>query len=158
MNNRHQDWIKQAIALALENVRSGRGGPFGAVVVKNEGVIASGTNQVTIANDPSAHAEIVAIRAACRALGNFRLEKCELYSSCEPCPMCLGAIYWARLARYYYACTRVEAAQAGFDDVLIRNELKLAPEQRLIPGQAVSQEHRMAPFLEWNQSANKILY
>ncbi len=126
--------MRQAIALAVENVRLGRGGPFGALVVKENRVIATGTNSVTSTSDPTAHAEIVAIRAACQALNNFELAGCEIYSSCEPCPMCLGAIFWARATAYYFACTRENAAKAGFDDAFIYDQLTLSPEQRSIPG------------------------
>src|SRR5207302_7374032 len=111
--------MQQAIALATENVNSGRGGPFGAVIVRDGEVIATGVNLVTATNDPSAHAEVVAIRAACKMLGSFQLLDCEIYSSCEPCPMCLGAIYWARPNGYFFACNRHHAAKAGFDDAFI---------------------------------------
>src|SRR5689334_16012360 len=117
--------MQRAIELSLENVRSGAGGPFAALVVRNGSVVATGTNQVTAAQDPTAHAEVVAIRSACQALHNFQLSDCELYTTCEPCPMCMGAIYWARLARVYYANTRDDAARIGFDDTLIYNQLVL---------------------------------
>src|SRR5690242_17465352 len=112
MKSNQEQWIDQVLALAVENVRSGRGGPFGALVVKENRLIASGANLVTLENDPSAHAEIVAMRAACRELGSFQLEGCEIYASCEPCPMCLGAIFWARPDRFYFASTRMDAAKA----------------------------------------------
>src|SRR5258706_10129207 len=112
-------FMARAIALAVRNVRTGRGGPFGAVVVKNGKIIAEGANEVTASHDPSAHAEIVAIRKACQKLGSFELRGCQIYTSCEPCPMCMGAIYWARPSRVYYAGTRRDAEQAGFDDFLI---------------------------------------
>ena len=117
--------MARALALALENVRSGRGGPFGAVVVKDGEIIAEGMNCVTTTNDPTAHAEMVAIREACRKLQSFELPGCEIYSSCEPCPMCLGAIYWARPARVYFANSAADAAQAGFDDAYIYQELRV---------------------------------
>src|SRR5580765_2942878 len=110
------DLMRRAIALALENVRSGRGGPFAALVAKDGRIIAEGANRVTATNDPTAHAEVVAIREACRTLGDFQLPGCDLYTTCEPCPMCLGAIYWARPARVFYACVAADAAAAGFDD------------------------------------------
>lgn len=116
-------FMEQAIQLAVENVRSGRGGPFAAVVVKNGQVIATGSNRVTSTNDPTAHAEVTAIREACRALNTFQLTGCDLYTSCEPCPMCLGAIYWARPDRVYFAATASDAADAGFDDSFIYEEL-----------------------------------
>jgi guanine deaminase len=158
MSSLHEEWINQAIALAVENVRNGRGGPFGAVVVKDNEVIATGTNIVTAAHDPTAHAEMVAIRAACQKLQSFQLDGCELYTSCEPCPMCLGAIYWARPKAYYFACTHESAAQAGFDDAYIYEELHLKPEQRAIPGHCMSTNKSSAPFVEWAQSIQKIQY
>jgi guanine deaminase len=115
--------MRRAIELAVENVRSGRGGPFGAVVVKGDQMIATGVNLVTARNDPSAHAEIVAIRTACQALGDYQLRECEVYTSCEPCPMCLGALYWARPKAYFFASTRQQAAEFGFDDDFIYNQI-----------------------------------
>jgi guanine deaminase len=158
MSNAPETWMKQAIALAVENVRSERGGPFGALIVKNDEMIASGVNLVTSTNDPTAHAEILAIRAACGALGAFQLNGCELYSSCEPCPMCMGAIYWARPAAYYFACTRLDASQGGFDDALIYDQLKLAPNQRSIPSHRILPEDGLAPFIEWAHSSKKMAY
>ncbi len=150
--------MSRAIALAVENVRAGRGGPFGALVVKDGQLVASGVNLVTSTNDPTAHAEVVAIRAACQALGSFQLNGCEIYASCEPCPMCLGAIYWARPLKYYFACTRKRAAEAGFDDALIYDELNLAPEQRSVPGRVLLAEEGLQPFIEWTHSAQKVRY
>jgi guanine deaminase len=158
MSGGHERWMKEAIALAVENVRSGRGGPFGALVVKNDQMIASGVNLVTATNDPTAHSEILAIRAACLALGAFQLGNCELYSTCEPCPMCIGAIYWARPAAYYFACTRLDAAHAGFDDALIQDQMRLAPDQRSIPSYQILCEDGLAPFIEWVHSDKKMLY
>jgi tRNA(Arg) A34 adenosine deaminase TadA len=158
MKRNNEQWMHEAIMLAVENVRSGRGGPFGAVVVKNDELIASGVNLVTSTNDPTAHAEVVAIRAACRALETFQLEGCELFTSCEPCPMCLGAIYWARPVAYYFACTREGAAQAGFDDAHIYEELALPPGQRSIGGHCVLTEEAMQPFVEWSRTPQKIRY
>jgi guanine deaminase len=158
MPSNHEEWIKQAIALAVENVRNERGGPFGALVVKNNELIATGTNVVTATHDPTAHAEIAAIRAACQKLQSFQLDGCELYSSCEPCPMCLGAIYWSRPKAYYFACTRESAAQAGFDDSYIYEELHLKPEERAIPGHCMLIDKSSAPFVEWAQSIQKIQY
>src|SRR5882762_3601177 len=116
--------MRRAIALALENVRTARGGPFAALVAKQGNVIGEGANSVTVTNDATAHAEVVAIRAACRALGTFTLAGCELYTSCEPCPMCLSASYWARLDRIYYACSAEDAARAGFDDAFLYAEFR----------------------------------
>jgi guanine deaminase len=153
-----EDWMRRAIDLALENVRSGRGGPFGAVVVKDGRLVATGVNLVTTNNDPSAHAEIVAIRAACQALGTYQLRGCELYTNCEPCPMCLGAIYWARAAAYYFACTRRHAAEIGFDDGVIYDEIALPPEKRSLPGNCLPADAALQPFVEWAQSARKVPY
>jgi guanine deaminase len=148
----------RAAKLALEMMRSNRGGPFGAVVVRNGEVIAEGWNEVTSTNDPTAHAEIVAIRAACKKLGTWVLTDCDIYTSCEPCPMCLGAIYWARLRRMYYANTREEAAQAGFDDAFIYDEIPLKPEARKIPGAKLSHPDMQRAFEEWIKKPDKIRY
>jgi guanine deaminase len=153
-----EEWMEEAIRLAVENVKAGLGGPFGALVVKDGELIASGVNRVTSTNDPTAHAEVVAIRAACQQLASFQLTGCELYTSCEPCPMCLGAIFWARPARYYYACTREDAAAAGFDDAHIYDELKLAPGERSIPGERLLSEHGVRAFMAWAESTRKIEY
>jgi guanine deaminase len=151
-------WVRRAIDLAVENVRSGRGGPFGAVVVKDGRIIATGVNLVTATNDPSAHAEIVAIRAACQLLAVHQLNECELYASCEPCPMCLGAMYWARLAAYYFACTRSDAAQFGFDDDFIYSQIAMLPEHRSLRGRRLLPDESMQPFIEWAQSTRKVPY
>ena len=150
--------MARALALSLENVRSGRGGPFGAVVVKDGEIIAEGMNCVTTTNDPTAHAEIVAIRAACRKLQSFALPDCEIYSSCEPCPMCLGAIYWARPARVFYACVAADAAAAGFDDAFIYEELNRAPADRRVPMQQLLREESLQVFSAWIQQEKKIPY
>jgi tRNA(Arg) A34 adenosine deaminase TadA len=152
------DMMRRAIALALENVRSARGGPFAALVAKDGKVIAEGANSVTATNDPTAHAEIVAIRAACKALGNFQLAGCELYTTCEPCPMCLGAIYWARPARVFFAGVAADAAKAGFDDALIYEELQRSPETRRIPMIPLMREESLAIFAAWKQQPNKTEY
>jgi guanine deaminase len=152
------DFMRRAIALALENVRSGNGGPFAAVIAKESRIIAEGANRVTAANDPTAHAEIVAIREACHALADFQLAGCELYTTCEPCPMCLGAIYWARPARVFYAATAGDAAAAGFDDAFIYDELKIAPSARRIPTSQLLREDALAIFLAWKQQENKTPY
>jgi tRNA(Arg) A34 adenosine deaminase TadA len=150
--------MRRAIALALENVRTARGGPFAALVAKHGSVIGEGANSVTATNDPTAHAEIVAIRAACRALGTFQLTDCELYTTCEPCPMCLGAIYWARPARVFYAGVAADAANAGFDDAFIYEELRRPPESRRIPMTQVMREESLAIFAAWKQQPNKTQY
>jgi guanine deaminase len=153
-----ETFMRQAIALSLENIRSGRGGPFAALVVRDAAVVASGVNLVTATNDPTAHAEVVAIRAACQALGSFQLAGCEIYATCEPCPMCLSAIYWARLAGYYYGNTRQDAASIGFDDSLIYDEITLSPEQRTVPGSRLLADEAAAAFREWMRSTSKVLY
>jgi guanine deaminase len=152
------EFMRQAIALALENVRSGKGGPFASVVVKEQRIIAQGTNRVTATNDPTAHAEIVAIREACRLLGDFQLSGCDLYTTCEPCPMCLGAIYWARPSGIFYAATAADAAAAGFDDDFIYHELKLPPSARRIPMARLLRDDSLAIFSAWQQQENKKPY
>lgn len=154
----HERFLARAIELAVENVRSGRGGPFAALVVRDGHILAEGTNLVTSTNDPTAHAEIVAIRHSCQVLGHFQLTGCVLYSSCEPCPMCTGAIYWARPAAVYYAASADDAASAGFDDRLIREELLLAPPQRRIPMFQMLREKALEAFRLWQESPAKIPY
>ncbi len=151
-------FMQEAIGQAVENVRSGRGGPFGAVVVKQGRVIAAGSNCVTATNDPTAHAEVNAIREACRILGTFQLTGCEIYTSCEPCPMCLGAIYWARPDRVYFAATAADAADAGFDDSLIYEELKRGHAGRRIPLEPMMREAGLEPFRLWKQKGDRIDY
>jgi guanine deaminase len=140
--------IRQAIEMAVASVRHD-GGPFAALVVKDGVVIATGTNQVTRGNDPTAHAEIVAIREACRVLGDFQLTGCDIYASCEPCPMCLGAIYWARPSRVFFAATHQQAAAAGFDDAFIYQQIVVPPAQRTIPMIHLANELGAQPFEEW---------
>ncbi len=154
----HQDFLQQAIDLANKNVLQNTGGPFGAIIVRQGQIIASSGNQVTTLLDPSAHAEIMAIRQACQALNHFQLTDSILYTSCEPCPMCLGAIYWARLKAVYFAATHLDAAQAGFDDRLIYEQIDLQPEQRLIPMYHQSVVDFQKPFQTWLQFDQKILY
>lgn len=151
-------FLEEAIRLAEESARSGLGGPFGAVVVKDGRIIARGTNEVTSRNDPTAHAEVVAIRRACEALGAFQLTDCVIYASCEPCPMCLGAIYWARPSRVYYATTRADAAAAGFDDQVIYEEFDSPPEERMIPSTHLPCEGAQEPFRIWNETSDRIEY
>ena len=150
-------FLKQAIELAVENIRHG-GGPFAALVVRNGAFVASGVNQVTRENDPTAHAEVVAIREACRVLGDFQLAGCDIYCSCEPCPMCLGAIYWARPARVYFAATQADAAEAGFDDSFIYRQILIAPYERDIPMLRVVDEAATLPFEEWTGRTDKTEY
>ena len=150
--------MQQAIDVAVANVRQGRGGPFGAIVVREGALLATGANAVTATNDPTAHAEILAIRAACRILGSFQLTGCEIYTSCEPCPMCLGAIYWARPARFYFASTRADAALAGFDDSHIYNELNVIPEMREIPAGQLLRDQAEEAFRVWRETISRVPY
>ena len=157
MTTTRNPFMERAIQLALENV-SGCGGPFGAVIVRNGEIIAEAANQVTSRNDPTAHAEVLAIRQACANVANFELKGCELYSSCEPCPMCLGAIYWARLGRLYYASTADDAAKIGFDDSFIYHELHIPHEQRRIPTVQLMREEALAAFRAWADKPGKVPY
>jgi guanine deaminase len=150
-------FLRQAIQIAVDSVRAG-GGPFGALVVKDGAVVATGANRVTLVNDPTAHAEILAIREACRLLGVFQLEGCDVYTSCEPCPMCLGALYWARPSRVYYAATREDAAAAGFDDSLIYRQIAVPHAQRSIPMLRMTDDHSTRPFEEWVSRPEKTGY
>lgn len=152
------EMMREAIRLSIENVESGNGGPFGAVVVKDGKIIARGANQVTSTNDPTAHAEVVAIRKACEVLGSFQLDGCEIYTSCEPCPMCLGAIYWARPDKIYYANTKEDAAEISFDDQFIYEELdRPISERKLFTEQMLRDEALMA-FKKWSESSDKVEY
>ena len=151
-------FMKRAIQLSIGALQSGRGGPFGAVIVRDSKIVAEGANQVTSTNDPTAHAEIVAIRRACYKLGVFELKDCELYTSCEPCPMCLGAIYWARIAKIYFANTAEDAASIGFDDSFIYRELKETRSQRRIPAIQMMREEALAGFRAWLDKPGKIPY
>jgi tRNA(Arg) A34 adenosine deaminase TadA len=151
-------FMARAIQLSIENVNSGRGGPFGAVVVKEGAIVAEGANQVTSTNDPTAHAEVVVIREACQKLGAFDLEGCEIYTSCEPCPMCLGAIYWARLSRVYFANADADASTIGFDDSLIYREIAQPHSKRKIPMIQMMRKEALAAFRAWENKPNKITY
>jgi tRNA(Arg) A34 adenosine deaminase TadA len=151
-------FMREAIERAVNNVRSGRGGPFAAVIVKEGRIIAAGANCVTSTNDPTAHAEVTAIREACRALGTFQLTGCEIYTSCEPCPMCLGAIYWARPERVYFGATAGDAAAAGFDDSFIYEELTRPHAERRIPLEPMMREAALRPFREWAEKSDRIGY
>ena len=152
-----ESFMREAIKLSAESVRSG-GGPFGAVIVRNGEIIARGENRVTVCNDPTAHAEVSAIREAAARLGTYDLSGCEIFSSCEPCPMCLGAIYWARLDRLYYASTRADAANVGFDDAHIYEELPLDPSQRELPTESLLREEAQLVFEAWAKKADKKEY
>ncbi len=152
-----EDFMRQAIELSRQNVAKG-GGPFAAVIVKNGEVIATGCNQVTQANDPTAHAEVVAIRNACARLNNFQLDGCEIYTSCEPCPMCLGAIYWARPEKVYYANSKEDAAAIDFDDQFIYEELDRPLHQRQLPMIRLLAEEAIEAFRDWQQKTDKVEY
>ena len=153
----HEELMQRAIALATDNVRRG-GGPFGAVIARQGEIIAEGVNRVTAGHDPTAHAEVQAIRAACERLGTFSLEGCDIYASCEPCPMCLGAIYWARLSRLYYAATKTDAAEAGCDDAFIYKELALDYSLRHLPTCHLTDPEALAPFDCWREQTDKVAY
>jgi guanine deaminase len=153
----HRHYLQQTVDLAAKNIAEG-GGPFAALIVKNREIIAVGANRVVVNNDPSAHAEIVAIRAACQHLADFQLKDCILYSSCEPCPMCLGAIYWARPAEVYYACSRFDASRAGFDDSFIYDEIPKPPAERNIPMHLIELAGAEQPFQDWRRLVTKIRY
>jgi guanine deaminase len=151
-------FMEKAIEVALENVMSNHGGPFGAIVVKDGKIIGTGRNVVTASNDPTAHAEVQAIRAACQYLKDFQLIDCEIYTSCEPCPMCIGAIYWARPKAVYYACTKEDAAKIGFDDQFIYEQLSLPIDQRNIIMKQISPNQYDLPFKTWEKSKDKKHY
>lgn len=153
----HADFLRYAIDLARQNVADG-GGPFGAIIVRDQRIIASSGNRVTPNLDPTAHAEVMAIRAACQSVGDFQLNDCTLYTSCEPCPMCLGAIYWARLKEVYYACNRLDAAAAGFDDSFIYDEIPKQPMQRSIAMHYLALSEADAPFQAWSRLETKVRY
>jgi len=150
--------MREAIALSLSNIKTCNGGPFGAVIVKNGEIIARGANNVTSTNDPTAHAEVVAIRQACERLQTFQLTGCEIYASCEPCPMCLGAIYWARLEKLYYANTKTDAAAINFDDKFIYEELEKPLEQRTLFTRQLLRDEALEAFKKWSQMDEKIEY
>jgi len=151
-------FMAEAIKLSLKMMRANKGGPFGAVVVKGDVIIAKGFNRVTSTNDPTAHAEIVAIRKACQKLKTFQLTGCELYTSCEPCPMCLGAIYWARLDKIYYANTEKDAARIGFDDHFIYQEFERPLNKRRLPIKQMMREEALQVFKEWEEKTDKVQY
>lgn len=152
-----QEFMQRAIDLATENVRNG-GGPFGAVIVHDGKIVAEGVNRVTSQHDPTAHAEVQAIRQACQALNTFDLTGCDIYSSCEPCPMCLGAIYWAHLDHLFFAGTKNDAARVGFDDAFIYKELPLSIHERQLPTETFMNHEAQQPFDEWIKKADKVEY
>ena len=151
------EFMKRAIDLSIESVNKG-GGPFGCVIVKGEKIVSEGSNKVTSTNDPTAHGEIVAIRDACKKLNNFSLSGCELYSSCEPCPLCLSGIYWARINKIYYANTREDARKIDFDDSLIYSELQKNIEKRKIPTVQMMREEALKAFELWDKKTDKVKY
>lgn len=157
ISDQDREFIEEALKLAVKNVSNG-GGPFGAVITRDGRIISTGENRVTANNDPTAHAEIQAIRAACDRLGTFDLSGCTLYSSCEPCPMCLGAIYWAHISNVFYAANQYEAAEAGFDDSIIYREFEADVRDRMIPIQRVYTDNRGKPFDAWRENQNKVKY
>lgn len=152
------EYLREAIRLAAEHSAAGDGGPFGAVIVKGGEVVGAGWNRVTSANDPTAHAEVSAIRDACQNLESFSLEGCTVYSSCEPCPMCLAAIYWARLDRLVFAATRADAAAIGFDDAMIYEQVALPIDERILPTDHALQDEARAIFAAWEKQQNKTMY
>ncbi len=158
MTSDDEKFMRRAIQLAKEGMNNDLGGPFGAVIVKNNSIIAEGNNNVTSKNDPTAHAEVVAIRKACEKLNSFQLDGCIIYTSCEPCPMCLGAIYWARPARVVYGCNRQDAANINFDDQFIYDELKVGMADRKIPFQQILQKEALIVFKAWDAKNDRTLY
>ena len=153
-----EKFMSMAIVLSMENIKSGKGGPFGAVIVKDGKIIGQGTNSVTLSNDPTAHAEVNAIREACKNLGSYQLEGCEIYTSCEPCPMCLGAIYWSRISKVFYANTKKDAAEINFDDDFIYDEIAKPIHQRTKEFIQLSRSEALGAFEEWRNSEDKTPY
>lgn len=154
----HETWLRRAIAMASQHMDANEGGPFGAVVVKGDSVVADGWNQVTSTSDPTAHAEVVAIRRAASAMGTWNLSGCVLYSSCEPCPMCLAAAYWARVDRIVFAASRNDAAAIGFDDAFIYDQIPLPVSQRSIPTEQALQAEAVEVFKKWMQKPDRLQY
>lgn len=155
---REEKFMQEAIALSRKGLLENEGGPFGCIIVKDDRIVGRGNNKVTSTNDPTAHAEVVAIRDACKNLGTFQLDGCEIYTSCEPCPMCLGAIYWARPKIIYYANHRQDAASIGFDDSMIYDEMAIKNEERKIPIVSLGREEALKVFMEWQSKIDKISY
>lgn len=154
MNN---EYMKKAIELSIKSVQNG-GGPFGAVIVKDHKIVAEGSNCVTLNNDPTAHAEVTTIRKACQTLNTFDLSGCEIYTSCEPCPMCLSAIYWARIERIYFGCDKHDAKDIGFDDSFIYEQIELKPEKRSIPSNQILHKEALEAFKMWTEKDDKVEY
>mgnify|MGYP001278606937 FL=1 len=156
--DQQKKFMREAIRLSMENVQSDNGGPFGTIIVKNGKIIATGVNEVTKSNDPTAHAEMIAIRNACEKLNSFQLDGCDIYCSCEPCPMCLGAIYWARPKSIYFANSKKDAAEINFDDNFIYQEIKLPIHERKLTITQLLRDEAQSVFLQWQESENKIEY
>lgn len=157
LTDKQREFMQEAIDISCESISNG-GGPFGAVIVKDGRIIGRGSNSVSLLNDPTAHAEVSAIRATCRTEGTFSLEGCDLYTSCEPCPMCLSAAYWAGISRIYFGNTRADAARIGFDDSFIYDQIPLAPSQRSVPSENIMREEAAEAFRVWQQTEDKIDY
>ena len=153
-----EELMREAIRLSELGMQQNKGGPFGCVVAHDNVIIGRGNNEVTSTNDPTAHAEVVAIREACRTMGTFELTGCEIFTSCEPCPMCLGAIYWARIAKIYFACTRTDAAFIGFDDDFLYTEIPKPIRERIIPAETLMREEGLKVFEQWIAKPDKIEY
>ncbi len=158
MDNAKKLLMEEAIKLAYDNLNNTINGPFGAIIVKDNIIVGRGANSVASTNDPTAHAEVNAIRDACKNLNTFDLDNCDIYTSCEPCPMCLGAIYWAHLNNIYYACDKKDAAEAGFDDAFIYNEFDLAIDKRSIPASQINQNEAKKVFIKWIDKQDKVCY
>ncbi len=158
MSVEHQKFMKEAIRLSKEGMESNQGGPFGCVIVKDGHIIGRGNNKVSSTNDPTAHAEVVAIRDACANVGHFQLDNCIVYTSCEPCPMCLGAIYWARPKQIFFACSREDAANINFDDDFIYKEINVPVGERSIPSEQIMQTEGVQVFKAWQNKQDKTLY
>lgn len=155
---RHKEFMSEAVKVALKGMQKNEGGPFGCIVVKNGEIIGRGNNKVTSTNDPTAHAEVTAIRDACKNLKSFQLDDCIIYTSCEPCPMCLGAIYWARPKKVYYGSNQEDAANIGFDDEFIYKEIPLPYDKRSIPFEQCERDIALEPFKKWTEKEDKIEY
>lgn len=158
VTDQHRLFMRRAIELSRQKMNENHGGPFGAVIVRDGKIIGEGWNKVTSGNDPTAHAEVVAIREACKSLGHYKLEGCEIYTSCEPCPMCLAAIYWSRLDRIYYANTRKDAANIGFDDDFLYREMNVPEAARSKPILRILPDEAQSVFADWEKKADKVLY
>jgi guanine deaminase len=158
MMNTHEEFMSEAVKAALKGMGNNEGGPFGCIVVKDGKIVGLGNNKVTSTNDPTAHAEVTAIRDACKNLGSFQLHGCIVYTSCEPCPMCLGAIYWARPDKVYYGSNQEDAANIGFDDAFIYKEIPLPYEERSIPFEQIGRDIALEPFNKWVEKQDKTQY